>query len=1070
MKRLLKSTKMKGAIFALLLAFSLSVSAQTQVRGTVIDEYGEPAIGATIQIKGTTQGTVTDIDGNFTISAPVGGTLVVSYVGYQTQEVPVSANVRVVLTSDSELLEDLVVVAYGVQSARTIASSISTVRADAIRDVPSASFDQMLQGRASGVQITTPSAGVGQPPVVRVRGVNSITSSSSPLFVVDGVPIVSGDVASMGNSNALADINPADIVSMDILKDASAAALYGSRAANGVVLITTRQGQRGTVRVAYDAFVGVSQKTGFYEMMNAQQYVDFKNMAVKNRWGTDLLSELPANAFPTGTHQVLGNRPFNLMQKPGGGYHDTDWSKTAFRTAITNSHTLSFSGGNDRMRYFFSANYMDQEGIVKGDNFTRYGVRTNVTADATDWLRLGANINATSSTTSYVDAARNGSNFSIGGFPRLALINSPNIPAFNDDGTPWGTRTGLGFGPNAVNNTFSNPAKILDIGNGIDVETNRVISIFSGEIRPFSGFVARTQFGHDYAKIEDTRFWSPLHGDGVSSNGLANGHATTHRKVTWSNTLNYRFNIDRTHNFDILAGQEITTEKRSVWTLQRSGLVDDIFIGIHPPYLTATGGGGNTENAMASFFGRINYDYAFKYILSLNFRRDGFSALGANNRWGNFGGAAAAYRISEEAYFDGLKDIVQDFRVKASMGVVGNTGIPNYAARSFYSSYFYGTGGTYWFGQAGDPNLKWESSTKYDVGFSAAFLNRFTLDFDYYFTRSNDLILRVPQAPSKGIPGPTGFNNTLLTNAGDMQNQGIELTFGADIIKSGNFKWSTDLNFTTNRNKIISLADGVENIIGSDASGLEPSTITIPGKSIGQLYLYPTAGVDEKTGRRVFIGSEGERVLAAFGVHPITGEPAGSIFWNEDGTPFRGSLKQEIMGGTLPTWFGGWNHNLSYKRFDMNLFFQFSGGNNIFNGTHATVTDQRFWNNTTNMLGNYWTPERRNAIYPIPVYGDNNSNGSAYMISDWMEKGDYLRLKNVSLGYTFNHRASWMQRAGISNLRLYVQAQNLFTITGYSGMDPEALTNVNSPTLAGGTDKNTLPQARTYTFGINLTF
>lgn len=1047
----------------LFLSIGFIVAQTTRINGTVVDSNGEPVISASVVVKGTTIGTVTDLDGKFSINVPEGNkTLVFTLVGMKTVEARASQDMKIVMENNDQLLDDVVVVAYGTQSSRTVASSISTVRAAAIKDVPNVSFDQMLQGRAAGVQITTPSGAVGQSPVVRVRGVNSITSGTEPLYVVDGMPIVSGDVASMGNSNALADINPSDILSMEVLKDASAAALYGSRAANGVILITTKKGSKGKLKVSYDGYFGFGQKTGFYDMLNAQEYVDFKNMTVRNRYGTDLVSGLPSNTFKKSEY---GDKAFNLMSQPGGGYYDSDWSKSAFQTGMTQSHTVSFSGGSDIVQYYVSANYMDKEGIVKGDKYDRYGFKTNITANATNWLRLGADINATSTKTSFVDAARNGSNFSVGGFPRMALINAPNIPIYDENGSPYGGKGGLGYGPNAVNSTFSNPAKILEIGNGIDTESNRVLSNFFGEIKPISGFTARTQFGLDYNKVEDIRFWSPLQGDGVNAGGLANGYSATYKRWTWTNTLNYNLSINKNHHFDFLLGSEISEYRFNYWTTQRTGLQDDQFTGIEAPFTNATAGGNIGENALASFFGRVNYDFAYKYILSFNYRRDGFSALGANNKWGNFGGVSVAYRISEEPFFESLKGFVEDFKIKGSFGVVGNTNIANYASKSYYTSYNYGTSGVYQLNQVGDPNLKWESSNKYDIGFNTTFLDRFTLDFDYYLTKSKDLILDVPQAPSKGIPG-----GVITTNVGEMKNSGVELTLGVDVIKKGDFNWSTSFNITTNKNEVVSLAPGVNNILGADASNLEISSITVPGKSIGQVYVFPTAGVDEKTGRRVFIGTNGERVLASYGQNPITGATAGSIFWNEDGTPFEGDIKQEMYGGSLPTWYGGWSNNLSYKRFDLSLFFQFSGGNKIYNGTHATVSDMRYWNNSKDLLNNYWTPDRRDAKYPIPVYGDNVSNGSAYQISDWVEKGDYLRLKNVSLGYAFDTNKPWAKRLGISGLRVFAQAQNLFVITGYSGMDPEALTNVASPTLAGGTDKNTLPQERTYTFGLNLTF
>ena len=972
----------------------------------------------------------------------------ISYIGMQTAEVAIAPNIRVILKTDSKALDEVVVVAYGTQSARTVTASVSTVRADALKDVPSVSFDQMLQGRASGVSITTPSAGVGQAPIVRVRGVNSITSGTSPLYVVDGVPIESGNLSYLANANALADINPADIVSMDVLKDAAAAALYGSRAANGVILITTKQGQSGKVKVSYDGFVGFSNATDFYEMMNAQEYVDFKNLAVKNRYGTDELS------LTTGYVSPYGNKAFNMMKDANGNYVDTDWKDAAFQNGLSQSHSVAVSGGSDKVRYYLSGNYTTQEGIVKGDKYDRLGVKANINVQATDWLKVGMNTNVTTGTTSYVDAARRGSNFAVGGFPRLALINAPNLPMYNEDGTPYYLAQGLGYGGNTVFSTFSNPAAILSLGNGLSSDVTRFIGVFYAEATPLKGLSLKTQYGVDYARIEEQRFWSPLHGDGVNSKGLANAYNTKNNRWTWTNTATYNFSLGQ-NNFSLLAGTEASERNNSRWTAQRKDLQDDKFVVFQGPFGSATAGGSLSNNTMVSYFGRINYDYASKYIVSLNYRRDGYSALSEKNRWGNFGGVSAAWRVSEEGFFKPLRNVVDDLKIKGSYGVVGNTDIYDYASKSFYSSYNYGINGTYGLAQIADPNLKWESSEKYSIGFNARLLDRISVDFDYYYTKSSDLILDVPQSPSKGIPG-----NIITTNAGKMKNSGIELTVSADVIRNSQFTWETSFNITTNKNKVISLADGVENILKGDNGGLEITNITVPGKSIGRLYLYPTAGVDPKSGRRVFITPEGDRTLLMF-------EKGGWFY--EDGTEYAGEFEPVDCGNTLPTWYGGWTNNFKYKGFDLSLFFQFSGGNKIYNGTKASVSDMRYWNNSKDVYKKYWTPERTHAEYPMPIYGDNYSNGSALPISDLVERGDYLRLKNVSLGYTFNTK-NWSKAVGISALRLYVQAQNLFVITGYSGMDPETLTNVESATLSGGTDKNTLPQARTYTIGVNLTF
>ena len=899
------------------------VTAQTQkVTGVVIsEEDGQPVVGASVLAKGTTVGVITDVDGKFTLSGIPSSakTLQISYIGMQTAEVAIAPNIRVILKTDSKALDEVVVVAYGTQSARTVTASVSTVRADALKDVPSVSFDQMLQGRASGVSITTPSAGVGQAPIVRVRGVNSITSGTSPLYVVDGVPIESGNLSYLANANALADINPADIVSMDVLKDAAAAALYGSRAANGVILITTKQGQSGKVKVSYDGFVGFSNATDFYEMMNAQEYVDFKNLAVKNRYGTDELS------LTTGYVSPYGNKAFNMMKDANGNYVDTDWKDAAFQNGLSQSHSVAVSGGSDKVRYYLSGNYTTQEGIVKGDKYDRLGVKANINVQATDWLKVGMNTNVTTGTTSYVDAARRGSNFAVGGFPRLALINAPNLPMYNEDGTPYYLAQGLGYGGNTVFSTFSNPAAILSLGNGLSSDVTRFIGVFYAEATPLKGLSLKTQYGVDYARIEEQRFWSPLHGDGANSKGLANAYNTKNNRWTWTNTATYNFSLGQ-NNFNLLAGTEASERNNSRWTAQRKDLQDDKFVVFQGPFGSATAGGSLSNNTMVSYFGRINYDYASKYIVSLNYRRDGYSALSEKNRWGNFGGVSAAWRVSEEGFFKPLRNVVDDLKIKGSYGVVGNTDIYDYASKSFYSSYNYGINGTYGLAQIADPNLKWESSEKYSIGFNARLLDRISVDFDYYYTKSSDLILDVPQSPSKGIPG-----NIITTNAGKMKNSGIELTVSADVIRNSQFTWETSFNITTNKNKVISLADGVENILKGDNGGLEITNITVPGKSIGRLYLYPTAGVDPKSGRRVFITPEGGRTLLMF-------EKGGWFY--EDGTEYAGEFEPVDCGNTLPTWYGGWTNNFKYKGFDLSLFFQFSGGNKIYNGTKASVRSE----------------------------------------------------------------------------------------------------------------------------------
>jgi TonB-linked SusC/RagA family outer membrane protein len=958
----------------------------------------------------------------------------VKYIGHASAEVAVGANVQVSLTTDAKALDEVVVVAYGTQSSRSLASSVSVVKAETLKDVPSASFDQILQGRASGVYVSNPSAGVGQPPVVTIRGVSTINSGMQPLYVIDGVPMTSGDIASMGNANALSDINPADIESMTILKDAAATALYGSRAANGVVLITTKKGSLGNVKINYDMNVGYSTPTKKYDVLNAEEYVTFKNQAYKNRYGQNA----------TG--------PFNLMQDSNGQAIDTNWGDEIFKNGTVQNHTLSVSGANDKSDFYLSVNHTQQDGIVIGDAYDRSGIRANASVQPMKYLKVGLNANYSYGHTHYTDGSRNGSNYAVSGFPRVAIIMPPNLPVRNEDGTPYyeaGNATG--YGANTVNTTFFNPVALHELGNGIDTWVNRIIASGYAEITPFTGLTLKTQYGVDHALIEDKRNWNPFHGDGFSNQGLANAYLAKETEWTWTNTASYKITLADSHNISAIIGMESSRNNYGYWNLQGDHLSDFSFSGIEADYGTYQGGGNLYEKTLTSYLGNVNYDYQYKYLLSVNFRRDGYSPLGVNSRWGNFYGAAAAWRISEESFFNPLKETVSDVKLKGSYGVVGNTDIGYYPAQSYYSGAYYGGTGSYIMTNIGDASLKWESSATINLGIEAKLWNRVTIDAEWYNKKSINLILDVAQAPSTGI-----YDSRLTTNAGQIQNTGVEFSIAADIIQGGDFSWNSSFNIAFNKNKVLKLEEDILHLDETDTG----NTISVEGKSLAQLYLYPTGGIDPATGRRIFYGSQGEKTYFDY-----------PNWYLEDGTLFEGDIAPVIAGNTLPTYYGGWANTFSYKGFDLNLFLQFSGGNHIFNGTKATMSDMRYWNNSKDVLNNHWTEEHKNATYARPVYNDNVSNGSAYSISDYVEKGDYLRLKNVSLGYTFNTK-SWGKSAGlhISSLRLFAQAQNLFVITGYTGLDPEVTSNVLSPILTGGVDKNTLPQARAYTFGLNVSF
>jgi TonB-linked SusC/RagA family outer membrane protein len=1025
------------------------VAATITVSGEVKDEDGQPLIGCHVKIKDSSKGTITDGDGYYSLQTEEEDILVFSYLGFKTEYIHVKGrrNIDVKLYYDYSELDEVVVVAYGVQSKRTLTAAVGSLKQENVRNIPANSVDQLLQGRVSGVSIITPTAGVSDAPVVRIRGVSSISSGTSPLYVLDGIAIDNTNAAGIGRTNPLADINPQDIFSIDVLKDAAAAALYGSRAANGVILITTKQGEKGKVKVGWDSYYGVSARYNAIKGINAKQYVDIKNLSVKNRYGTDQWDIANNRALTD------GRQSFNLWYKNDGTYYDTNWENEVYRTGIQRSHTVSLSSGTDRSRFYLSGNYADQDGIVKGDNYNRFGMNTNGTFDATRYLKIGGSINASISKTKVSDGSRiQFGSASSDGFSRLAIVLPANMPARDENGIPYIGEGGyMGTYPNTVLNNWPNPVAHLYYGTNSTINIIRTIGNVYGELHPFSGFALKTQFGIDYGHTDDSFFLvSQVSGD--KQNGEVKNNSTSRIRKTWTNTATYLYSIG-SHNIDVLLGEETVEGSLYRWGAQRDVLLDTKFKGYNGSWSqTIATAGAETENALASFFARVNYDYDSKYLLSLNLRRDGYSALSRNNRWGTFGGTSAAWRLSEENFWEPLRDLVSEFKVKGSWGIVGNTSIDDYAAWSYYTTNYYGGEGGYTLSQIADSeNLKWESSNKVNIGFASVLFNNISIDFDLYRNRSTNLLLSVPTTYSKGIPG-----NAITTNAGSMENRGMELNIGAALVRKKKFSWNTSFNITTGKNEVTSLANGVTQL----ASG--SYNITKVGYSIGQLYLYPTKGVDVETGRRIFLDKAGRETLYYY-------EKSDKWIYKDDGSvASESNIVKEISGNTQPTYYGGWNNDIKYRNFDLSLFFQFSGGNKIYNANKAMESNYSFWSNSKDVYDNYWTPERTNARFSIPIYGDNYSNGYSAGISQWVENGDYLRLKNAVLGYSFDTK-KW--QLGISNLRVYVQAQNLLTITDYSGPDPEANVNSTSSTnanLQGGIDRHSAPHARTFTFGINL--
>jgi TonB-linked SusC/RagA family outer membrane protein len=1008
------------------------VMAQTQVRGIVLDEAGEPVIGATILIKGTYQGTVTDANGNFVLTAPREGTLVISYVGFISEEVPVSSNMQITLISDTEQLDEVVVVGYGTQRKRDVTSSISQIKGDDLASKASPSFMQQMAGRASGVQVISPSGDVTQPPRVVIRGVGTISSSNAPLYVINGVPVTSGNVGySYSNNNALADINPSDIESFEILKDGAATAIYGSRAANGVVLITTKRGKQGAAKLSYDSWMGWSSAAKLYDLLDAEQFVTIANEKYTNSAGN----------------------PQAKMDDKGT---NTNWYDHVFRTGFQHSHTLSISGASPQTQYFLSAGYTDQKGLVINNSYNRYTFYAKAEHKLLkDYVTAGFSLNASSQVNTGPVKGTNSISDNMYASSRML----PNVAVYNpDDPTGFNIeesdRKSLGKGANlrTIENTIPNIVWVLK-NNKQNNDSYRLLPTANIDIRPASWLMFRSLVGADINMIDDSYVWKPESGDGFGYKGLISRSSIKRQRWNFQNILsaNKSFGL---HNLDATAVAEWTNYVYNRFTAGARDFSDPFFVDemISDTYVTQSSGGSWTSNGLASYIFRANYNYNSIFYVGGSVRRDGISNLHKDNRWGTFYGGSAAVRISGLSFWkeSSINDIVSDFRIRGSFAEVGNDRLSgDFMYNDIFAGQKYGDQAAIAYYQAGNPALQWEKQKILDFGFDAAFLqNRFNLIFAYWQKDNSDIVLDVPTPPSLGIPW-----NVIAQNYGKIKNNGIELELGGNIIQEKDLTWKTAFNFSTQYSEVVTLVNDIP----------YEHYILREGESMNALWGYHYAGVNLKNGNPLYFKQDGSMVQ---------GNIANSKYYvynpdNPSDISTASNLVQDdkiILGNSLPTWFGGWDNTVSVKNFDFNIFFRFSGGNKVANVTRRDMLDQGFVNSSTEILGR-WQSESNPGDGNVPklYYGKSSFiNLTGEGSSRWIENGDFLKLQNLSVGYNFPKELCnqlWVERA-----RVYLQGQNLATFTKYSGLDPEGYT------VVPGVDLNGNPQQRTFLIGLNIGF
>jgi TonB-linked SusC/RagA family outer membrane protein len=1009
-------------------------SAQTRrVTGTVISaDDGEPVVGATIVVKGTPSiGTVTNIDGFFELNVPTGATaLVISFIGMEAQEVPVQATINIVLRSDIQTLEEVVVVGYGTQRKRDVTSSISQVRGQDIADKASPSFLQQMAGRASGVQIISPSADVSTPPRVIIRGVGTISSSTAPLYVVNGIPVTSGNIAGSANNNALADINPTDIESFEILKDGAATAIYGSRAANGVVLITTKQGKQGNAKLSYDSWVGFSGPSKLYDLLNGQQFVEIANEKDRNAGNAE-------SAAYDGTN--------------------TNWYDHVFRTGIQHSHSLSLSGATPKTQYYLSTGYTNQKGVIIANHYDRYTFYGRASHTfLKDYATVGFSLNASQQNNGGYTAGTN----SLSGAMYASLKMLPNVSVYDpEDPTGFNIsddHKALGIGSNKkpIDLTIPNIMWVLK-NNSIYNNSWRLLPTANIDIKPVKWLTYRAVLGGDVSLVNNGTVWKPESGDGFGYNGYISKSFAKRQRWNFQNILTFNRDFG-VHHVDATAVAEWSHYEYKSFSGGGRDFSDPFFVDdlISNTYTTQTSGGSYTTSGLASYIFRANYNYNSLVYVGGSVRRDGISVLHPDNRWGTFYGASAAFRISNLDFWKEsvISETVNDLRIRGSIAEVGNDRLSDeFLFKDIFSGQMYGTQTSIAYSQAGNKDLKWETQKITDIGFDAGFLNsRFNLVFAYWSKNNSDIVLDVPTPPSLGVPG-----NEISQNYGSIKNNGIELEAGGNIIQDRDLTWRTSFNFSTQNSKVVTLVNEIP----------YEHYILREGESINALYGYRYAGVNKANGNPMYYRADGTVVqgnISDTKYYAYNPENPGDLSKESNLT----ADDKAILGNSIPTWFGGWDNTVTWKNFDFNLFFRFSGGNKVANVTRRDLLNQQFLNNSTEILGRWQSPENPgDGQTPRLWYGRANFiNMDGNGLSRWVEDGKFLKVQNLAIGYSLP--PALCRTLFIEKARVYVQGQNLLTFTKYSGLDPEAY----NPSVVPGVDWNSNPQQRTFLVGLNIGF
>lgn len=984
---------------------------QIQIKGTVKDSDGMPIPGVNVNVKGTTVGTTTDIDGNYVLAVPENAKILVfSYLGMQTTELAINGKkvINVTLKSDAAALDEVVVIGYGTVRKSDVTGSLSSVSTEDMNKTQNVSIAQAIQGRAAGVTVSKGSGTPGSTPTVRIRGTGTV-NNADPLYVVDGVPI-----------NDISSINMADAKSVEVLKDASATAIYGSRGANGVVLITTNGGSKNKTSISYKTYTGFQERIDNLDVLNATQWATLYNEGKSN-----------------------DGKPLDPKFLNPESLTSYNWKDQVYKTGVMQSHQLSASGGSDKSTYYVSFGYIDQKGIVEESSYKRTNFRVNNTYQLTSKVKFGHNIQySTAKTVSVPEYGQNP-------WFRSAFVGyliDPVSPIFNADGT---------YGVPGYSSA-TNPAGSVKFGQTPQIKESFLGNVFV-EADLLKGLTFKSNFG---LQINNTKVdnFVPIFNVGPTYNAVTSTYTlnrSENRVLILSNTLNYNKTFAKKHFFTALLGQEIQDLTGNNVNTQRNGIPESV----SNPTLgsgdisSSKNDGDISESKLLSFFGRLNYNYNDRYLLTGTYRIDGSSRFGANNRWAKFPSVAAAWNIHKENFFH--VEQISQLKFRLGWGETGNQNIPNsatYSTLNIGTNYLFGNDEATSTGVApltpGNADLKWETTITKNLGLDVGLLNNsLTITADYFIKNTSDMLLAAPVL----LTG--GYQNSPYTNAGNIENKGLEFTANyRKVIKDFSFNVGGNISFI--KNKVTALAGQGSIIQSGPAQGFSNIGRTQVGQSLASFYGYEMLGIFQ---------NQKEVDESAIFANTKPGDVKYRDI-NEDGVI--DDKDRTFIGSPFPKFTYGFNVDLNYKQFDFSAFFQGSQGNKIFNASLYYLESDLGTNLSTNML-NRWTGEGTSNSVPRATFDNNGIN--TQQSSRFVKDGSYLRLKNVQLGYTFPK--IMVQKVALDQLRIYVAAQNLLTFTKYNGLDPEMGVDaaLSSP-LDMGIDRGRYPSTRTISLGLDINF